>query len=157
MGDEYICYRRTDAAGGTYFFTVNLTEQSFDFWCNIINDLRSAMKTVKDAHPFVILVMVMMSGEMLGFISFSPIYRTASETQTSTDPFETELDSFHDAYPWIDAPIITPSVAHHMSLDVKNCTQLRHVTNQDKKSALRLTRVTSFPQCTALRRFTLDF
>ncbi|WP_239236543.1 hypothetical protein [Candidatus Nitrotoga sp. BS] len=127
------------------------------YWCSIINELRAAMKTVKDAHPFAILVMVMMSGEMLGFISFSPIYRTASETQTSTDPFETELDSFHDASPWIDAPIITPSVAHHMSLEVKNCTQLRHVTNQDKKSALRLTRVTSFPQCTALRRFTQAF
>ncbi|MDO9448299.1 MAG: hypothetical protein Q7J20_10490, partial [Candidatus Nitrotoga sp.] len=31
---------------------------------------------------------------------------------------------------WVNAPIIRPSVAHHMSLYVKNYTQLRHVTNQ---------------------------
>ncbi|MDP3496455.1 MAG: hypothetical protein Q8R84_02135, partial [Candidatus Nitrotoga sp.] len=36
----------------------------------------------------------------------------------------------HDASPWVNAPIIRPSVAHHMSLYVKNYTQLRHVTNQ---------------------------
>jgi hypothetical protein len=37
----------------------------------------------------------------------------------------------HDASPWVDASIISPSVAHHMSLYVKNCSRLRHVTNQE--------------------------
>jgi hypothetical protein len=36
---------------------------------------------------------------------------------------------------WLDAPIINPSVAHHVSLCAENRTQLRHVTNQVKQSA----------------------
>ena len=40
----------------------------------------------------------------------------------------------HDASPWLDAPIIGTSVAHHMSRCAENCTQLRQVTNQDRFS-----------------------
>jgi len=53
-------YRRTDAAGGTTFFTVNLTERRSDLLVRHIHDLRATMKTVKDAHPFTILAMVVL-------------------------------------------------------------------------------------------------
>jgi putative transposase len=45
-------YRRTNAAGGTYFFTVNLAEQCCNISVRHIDDLRAAMKTVKNTHPF---------------------------------------------------------------------------------------------------------
>ena len=53
-------YRRADAAGGTYFFTVNLTERRSDTLIRHIDDLRGAMKTVKEKHPFSILAMVVL-------------------------------------------------------------------------------------------------
>ncbi|BBJ23679.1 REP-associated tyrosine transposase [Candidatus Nitrotoga sp. AM1P] len=53
-------YRRADATGGTYFFTVNLAERRSDLLVRHIDDLRAAMKTVKDAHPFAILAMVVL-------------------------------------------------------------------------------------------------
>ena len=53
-------YRRADAAGGTYFFTMNLAEWRLDVLMRHIDDLRAAMKTVKDAHPFAILEMVVL-------------------------------------------------------------------------------------------------
>ena len=53
-------YRRADAAGGTYFFTVNLAERRSDLLVRHIDDLRAAMKTVKNAHPFAILAMVVL-------------------------------------------------------------------------------------------------
>jgi putative transposase len=53
-------YRRADAEGGTYFFTVNLAERRSDLLVRHIDDLRAAMKTVKDAHPFAILAMVVL-------------------------------------------------------------------------------------------------
>jgi putative transposase len=65
-------YRRADAAGGTYFFTVNLAERRADVLVRHIDDLRAAMSTVKDAHPFAVLAYG--DGEVLGFISFSPTY-----------------------------------------------------------------------------------
>lgn len=40
-------YRRAYAEGGTYFFTVNLTERRFDLLVRHIDDLRAAMKGVK--------------------------------------------------------------------------------------------------------------
>ena len=39
-------YQRADAAGGTYFFTVNLAEQHFDLLVRHIDDLRAAMNTM---------------------------------------------------------------------------------------------------------------
>ena len=53
-------YRRADAAGGTYFFTVNLAERRSDLLVRHIDDLRAAMKAVKDAHPFAILAMMVL-------------------------------------------------------------------------------------------------
>ncbi|MDX1253076.1 MAG: transposase [Gammaproteobacteria bacterium] len=53
-------YRRADAAGGTYFFTVNLAEGRSDVLVRYIDELRAAMKTVKDAHPLSNLAMVVL-------------------------------------------------------------------------------------------------
>jgi len=53
-------YRRADAAGGTTFFTINLTERRSDLLVRHIHDLRATMKTLKDAHPFAILAMVVL-------------------------------------------------------------------------------------------------
>ena len=53
-------YRRADAAGGTYFFTVNLAERRSDLLVRHIDSLRASMKSVKDAHPFAILAMVVL-------------------------------------------------------------------------------------------------
>ena len=53
-------YRRADAAGDTYCFTVNLAERRSDVLVRHIDDLRATMKTVKDAHPFAILAMVVL-------------------------------------------------------------------------------------------------
>jgi len=60
QGDEQMRYRRADATGGTYFFTVNLAERRSDVLVRHIDDLRAAMKTVKDAHPFALLAMVVL-------------------------------------------------------------------------------------------------
>ena len=57
-------YRRADAAGGTTFFTVNLAERRSDPLVRHINDLRAAIKTVKDAHPFGTLAMVVLPEHM---------------------------------------------------------------------------------------------
>ena len=51
-------YQRANAVGRTYFFTVNLVAPRSDLLVRYIDDLRAAMKTVKDAHPFAILAMV---------------------------------------------------------------------------------------------------
>ena len=51
-------YRRANAAGGTYFFTVNLAERSSDRLVRHVDGLRAVMKRVKEAHPFAILAMV---------------------------------------------------------------------------------------------------
>lgn len=53
-------YRRADAVGGTYFFTVNLAERCSDLLVRHIDDLRAAMKTMKDAYPFAVLAMVVL-------------------------------------------------------------------------------------------------
>lgn len=39
-------YRRADAAGGTYFFTVNLAERHSDLLVWHIDDLHAAMNTM---------------------------------------------------------------------------------------------------------------
>ena len=55
-----MCYRRADAAGDTYFLTLNLAERRFDVLVRHVDDLRAAMKAVKDAHPFANLAMVVL-------------------------------------------------------------------------------------------------
>ena len=53
-------YRRADAAGGTYFFTVNLADRRSDLLLRRIEDLRAAHRSVIRAHPFVIVAMVVL-------------------------------------------------------------------------------------------------
>ncbi|WP_255470594.1 hypothetical protein [Pseudoxanthomonas sp. 3HH-4] len=48
-------YRRTRQEGGTYFFTVNLTERSGTLLVDRIDDLRTAVRVVKQRHPFDIV------------------------------------------------------------------------------------------------------
>jgi len=53
-------YRRTDIAGGTYFFTVNLAERKRTLLIDQVNVLRKAIKKVKQKHPFAIDAMVVL-------------------------------------------------------------------------------------------------
>ena len=53
-------YRRANTAGGTYFFTVNLAERHSDLLVRHIEDLRTVLRRVKEAHHFVTLAMVVL-------------------------------------------------------------------------------------------------
>lgn len=53
-------YRHADASVGIYLFTVNLAERCSDVLMRHIDDLRAAMKSVKDAYPFALLAMVVL-------------------------------------------------------------------------------------------------
>ena len=53
-------YRRADTAGGTYFFTVNLAERGADTLVRHIDDLGAVIDTVKAAHPFSPVAMVVL-------------------------------------------------------------------------------------------------
>lgn len=45
-------YRRANVKGGTYFFTVNLVQRHLHLLLDHVDILRSAVKTVKQRHPF---------------------------------------------------------------------------------------------------------
>lgn len=53
-------YRRANAAGGTYFFTVNLADRSRRLLIERIDDLRASVRLVKQRHPFSIVAWVVM-------------------------------------------------------------------------------------------------
>ncbi|MEQ8292808.1 MAG: transposase [Roseovarius sp.] len=53
-------YRRSLAAGGLYFFTVNLADRGSDALTTHIEDLRAAVRMVRLARPFVIEAMVVL-------------------------------------------------------------------------------------------------
>ncbi len=53
-------YRRANATGGTYFFTVNLADRSADTLVRHINDLKNVMHKVKAAHPYALVAQVVM-------------------------------------------------------------------------------------------------
>jgi len=53
-------YRRANAAGGTYFFTVNLAERHADTLTRHVDVLREVMDRVKESHPFSIVAMVVL-------------------------------------------------------------------------------------------------
>jgi len=53
-------YRRSDTAGGTYFFTVNLAERKSDVLVRSIDLFREVMGRVKSAHPFAVVAMVVL-------------------------------------------------------------------------------------------------
>ena len=53
-------YRRADAPGGCYFFTVNLADRRSDLLGRQVEMLRAVVREVKAAHPFKILAMVVL-------------------------------------------------------------------------------------------------
>jgi putative transposase len=53
-------YRRANAEGATYFFTVNLADRKSDTLLRHIDDLRTVIDKVKLAHPFSIVAMVVL-------------------------------------------------------------------------------------------------
>jgi putative transposase len=53
-------YRRTDVAGGTFFFTVNLADRSSRLLIDHIDLLRDAVRNVRRAHPFDFVAMVVL-------------------------------------------------------------------------------------------------
>ena len=53
-------YRRSHAAGGTFFFTVNLADRSSGLLTQHINVLRDSVRKVQQAHPFRIVAMVVL-------------------------------------------------------------------------------------------------
>lgn len=53
-------YRRATAAGGTYFFTVNLADRDADTLVRHIDGLRVVTDRVKQRHPFLIAAMAVL-------------------------------------------------------------------------------------------------
>jgi len=53
-------YRRANAEGGTYFFTVNLADRSADTLVRHIDALRESMAEMKAAHPFSLVAMAVL-------------------------------------------------------------------------------------------------
>ncbi|MCF8050508.1 MAG: transposase [Desulfobacterales bacterium] len=53
-------YRRSKAAGGTYFFTVNLADRTSDLLVKKIDVLRQVIRTIRHRHPFTIVAMVVL-------------------------------------------------------------------------------------------------
>jgi len=53
-------YRRVDAEGGTYFFTVNLADRKRTLLVDYVDDLRNVMKKIKISYPFHIDAVVIM-------------------------------------------------------------------------------------------------
>lgn len=53
-------YRRADVTGGTFFFTVNLTERSGDLLTRHVAVLRTVVRRVWREHPFEIVAMVVL-------------------------------------------------------------------------------------------------
>ncbi|MGC3980997.1 MAG: transposase [Steroidobacteraceae bacterium] len=53
-------YRRAHAAGGTWFFTVNLADRSNQFLTEYIGLLRETIRAVRINHPFEILAAVVL-------------------------------------------------------------------------------------------------
>ncbi|MDR6228855.1 putative transposase [Pseudomonas sp. SORGH_AS199] len=53
-------YRRSRAAGGIFFFTLNLNDRSATLLVDHIGSLKQAVREVKVRHPFDILAMVVL-------------------------------------------------------------------------------------------------
>lgn len=53
-------YRRANTPGATYFFTVNLADRKSDLLTEQIAALRSAVRKIRQSHPFEIIAMVVL-------------------------------------------------------------------------------------------------
>ncbi len=65
-------YRRAAAAGGTYFFTVNLADRDADTLVRHIDGLRAVTDRVKQRHPFSIVAMVVLPEHLHTIWRLSP-------------------------------------------------------------------------------------
>lgn len=57
---EMVRYRRSNVTGGTCFITVNLAARDEVILVRHIEDLRKVMTQAKEAHPFSVVVMVVL-------------------------------------------------------------------------------------------------
>jgi putative transposase len=53
-------YRRSNIAGATYFFTVNLIDRQSSLLTEQIDVLRNATRKIRQSHPFDIIAMVVL-------------------------------------------------------------------------------------------------
>lgn len=53
-------YRRNRVPGGTYFFTVTLADRSATTLVDQIDQLRAAIRGVREKHPFALIAMVVL-------------------------------------------------------------------------------------------------
>ena len=65
-------YRRVLIGGATYFFTVNLADRGGRLLVEHIDDLRSAVREVRQAHPFEIVAWVVLPEHMHAVWSLPP-------------------------------------------------------------------------------------
>lgn len=65
-------YRRTEVAGATYFFTVNLQNRKQTLLTDHIDTLRACIKTVKKRHPFYIDAMVILPDHLHAIWTLPP-------------------------------------------------------------------------------------
>ena len=62
-------YRRSDIAGATYFFTVNLADRDRTLLIDHVQDLRDVMRAVKQRHPFHIDALVVLPDHLHALIT----------------------------------------------------------------------------------------
>ena len=67
-------YRRANAEGGTYFFTVNLADRQSDLLVRHTGDLRAVIQAVKTARPFSIVAMVVLPEHLHAIWRLPPDY-----------------------------------------------------------------------------------
>ena len=65
-------YRRANAAGGTYFFTVNLADRSSTLLIDAVDILRDAMRRVQQRHPFHIDAIVILPDHLHAIWTLPP-------------------------------------------------------------------------------------
>lgn len=65
-------YRRSDIAGGTYFFTVNLCDRSQQLLVEHVERLRLSVARVKAHHPFAIEAMVVLPDHLHAIWTLPP-------------------------------------------------------------------------------------
>jgi len=70
--DLQMRYRRANAAGGTYFFTVNLADRSSHLLVEKVDVLRESVRLVKDQHPFEIVAWVVLPDHLHAIWTLPP-------------------------------------------------------------------------------------
>ncbi len=65
-------YRRSDVAGGTYFFTVNLADRNQTLLVDEFDILRDVINKVKKQHPFCLDAMVVLPEHLHALLTLPP-------------------------------------------------------------------------------------